>query len=79
MSLNESSGGDIMLNKDLLGANIRKCMTETGYTYEELAEFLGLRSARVIYDWVAGLKAPSTKRLYLLSKLFNRTMNDMLE
>lgn len=61
------------------GYNIRKGIIESGYTYEEIAEFLELSTPRVIYQWVKGKKLPSTLNLVKLSLIFDIKLEDILE
>lgn len=68
-----------VLNMVRTGYNIRKAIIESGYTYEEIAEFLELSTPRVIYQWVKGKKLPSTLNLVKLSLIFNVQLEDILE
>ena len=68
-----------MLNKKYTGKVIKAYIELLGLTYEELAYKVGLTSPRVVYDWVDGLKMPSTERLYTLAELFNIKIDDKLE
>lgn len=46
--------------------------------FDELAKNLGLRSPRVIYDWVNGVKLPSIKSFVKLSLLFQKSIEDFI-
>lgn len=67
------------LNKRKTGDKIYQAIEESGLTYEEVAEELGLSSPRVIYEWTNGNKLPSLVRLVNLSALLNVQMEGLLE
>ncbi|MGN1372561.1 MAG: helix-turn-helix domain-containing protein [Candidatus Coproplasma sp.] len=66
------------LNRKETGLNIYKLLDQSGFTYLDVAAFLELESARVIYDWCSGKKMPSLENLFNLAKLFNVQMEDIL-
>ena len=41
------------LHKQNMGRKIYQAIERPGYTYEQVAEELGLQSPRVIYEWTA--------------------------
>lgn len=67
-----------VLDKDLTSKKIRALITESKYTFEELAEMLQLKSPRVIYDWINGIKLPGIENLYNLALIFNIKIEDCL-
>ena len=66
------------VNKYATGLKLYRLISKSEFTYTEIAEYLDLHSPRVIYDWVNGVKLPSTENLYNLAKLFNVQMEDIL-
>ena len=67
-----------VLNKDVIGKNIKMLLLDSSYTFEGLADILNLASSGVIYDWINGIKTPSLDRLVKLSMLFKVTLEDIL-
>ena len=67
------------INKKATGLKLYRLISESKYTYAQIAEFLDLQSPRVVYDWVNGIKLPSTENLYNLAKLFHVQIEDILE
>ena len=67
-----------ILDKDGTAKKIRSLITESKITFEELAEMLQLKSPRVIYDWVNGIKLPGLENMYNLALIFNIKMEDCL-
>ena len=67
------------LNKRKTGDKIYRAIEKSGFTYEEVAEELGLSSPRVIYEWTNGNKLPSLVRLVNLADLLNVQIEGLLE
>ena len=67
------------INKIATGLKLYRLISESEYTYAQIAEFLDLQSPRVVYDWVNGIKLPSTENLYNLANLFHVQIEDILE
>lgn len=65
------------LNKKNVAKNVGKLIVESQYTREELAEWLNV-SSRVIYLWQEGKRIPSTGSIYMLSQLFEVSMENIL-
>ena len=57
---------------------IRALITNSKYTYEELAEMLQLTSPRVIYECVKGKKVPGLENMYNIALIFNIKIEDCL-
>ena len=68
----------LKVDKRATGLNIYRLLECSEMTREEVAEFLELASPRVIYDWINGIKLPSTENLLNLAKLFNVQVEDIL-
>lgn len=68
----------LKVDKRATGLNIYRLLECSKLTREEVAEFLELTSPRVIYDWMNGIKLPSTENLINLAKLFNVQVEDIL-
>lgn len=68
----------LKVDKKATGLNIYRLLVCSALTREEVAEFLELTSPRVIYDWMNGIKLPSTENLLNLAKLFNVQVEDIL-
>lgn len=66
------------VDKRATGLKIYCLLESSKLTREEIAEFLELKSPRVIYDWTNGTKLPSTENLFNLAKLFNVQVEDIL-
>ena len=67
------------LNKKSTGENIRKLILTSNFSYEDIAEFLQLKSPRVIYEWVNGEKKPSLENFVNLALIFNVKLESIIE
>jgi transcriptional regulator with XRE-family HTH domain len=67
------------INKKATGLKLYRLISKSKYTYAQIAEFLDLQSPRVVYDWLNGIKLPSTENLYNLANLFHVQIEDILE
>ena len=66
------------IDKKATGHRLYRLIEESKMTYAEIAEYLGLQSPRIIYEWISGKKLPSTENLYNLADLFQVRMEDIL-
>ena len=73
--MNQSS----VLDRDKTGENLKKLIQKSGMTYDHIADYLNLNTARVVYDWINGFKLPKIEHLVMLSKLLNVKLEDILK
>lgn len=69
----------IVLDRDKTGENLRVLIQQSGLSYDDIADYLNLNTARVVYDWVNGFKLPKIEHLIMLSRLLCVTLEDILE
>lgn len=53
-------------------------INRSNYSYEEVASMINLKSSREIYNYVNGIKWPSTIRMLKLIQLFKLDINSIL-
>lgn len=66
------------LDITLSGEKLRSLVETSGYSVKEIQEMLCLSCPQPIYRWFHGTTFPSVDNLYLLSKILNVHMEDML-
>ena len=66
------------LDKKQAGLNLYRLIDMSEYTYDDIADFLGLRTSRVIYDWLGGKKLPTVENLMNLALLLGVRIEDIL-
>ena len=71
-------GCKLKVDKKATGLKLYRLLENSEFSREEIADFLGLNSPRVIYDWTNGSKLPCTENLLNLAKLFNVRVEDIL-
>lgn len=60
------------------GDRIRQLLIENGYTVRDVQEVMGFENPQAVYKWLSGKSLPSLDNLLILSKLLNRTMEEIL-
>lgn len=60
------------------GANITRLRKETGLSVRDLQAYFGFDSPQAIYKWQWGDSLPTIDNLYALSKLLNKSMEEIL-
>lgn len=60
------------------GQRLHSVMFTNGYSVREIQEILHLSCPQSIYKWIHGTTLPSVDNLYMLSKLFNMHMEELL-
>lgn len=53
-------------------------INKSGYSYEEVASMINLKSSREIYNYVNGIKWPSAVRILKLIQIFKLDINSIL-
>lgn len=62
----------------LTGQRIRSVIFGSGYSVREIQEILNLACPQSVYRWMHGYALPTVDNLYMLSKLFDVPMEDLL-
>ena len=60
------------------GTRIRHMLMEKGYTVRDVQEVMGFENPQAVYKWLSGKSLPSLENLLILSKLLNKTMEEIL-
>lgn len=66
------------INLEKNGAQIKKLTKQAGYSVAYIQNYLQLSCPQPIYRWFKGKILPSVDNLYLLSKLLNVHMEDLI-
>lgn len=67
-----------MIDLKATGSNIVKLRKELGLSVRDLQTYFGFESPQAIYKWQWGESLPTVDNLYALSKLLNRSMEEIL-
>lgn len=62
----------------LTGKRIQDLIRENGYSVKELQVLLNLSCPTSIYRWMKGKALPTVDHLYMMHRLFNMHMEDMI-
>ena len=60
------------------GNNIRKLLSENGYTVKDVQNAMGFENPQAVYKWISGKCLPSLDNFLILSRLLNTSIEDIL-
>lgn len=67
-----------IIDQKKTGENLRKLMEEREMSAKDVQRYLGLSNVQSVNRWLNGSGLPSVAYLYLLSKLFEVSMDDIV-
>jgi transcriptional regulator with XRE-family HTH domain len=68
----------LSIQQEETGKQIRKLLTEHGYTVKDVQSVMGFENPQAIYKWISGRSLPSLDNLVILSRLLHTSMEDIL-
>ena len=60
------------------GNNIRKLLSENGYTVKDVQNAMGFENPQAVYKWLSGRSLPSIDNFIILSRLLHTSIEDIL-
>ena len=60
------------------GKQIKKLLTENGYTVKDVQNVMGFENPQAIYKWISGKSLPSLDNIVILSRLLHTSIEDIL-
>ena len=60
------------------GARIKQYRKECGLTIREVSEYMGFTTDQAVCKWQRGESLPTVDNLYALSRLYGKSMEDIL-
>ena len=60
------------------GARIKELRRECGFTIHEISEYMGFTTDQAVCKWQRGESLPTVDNLYALSRLYGKSMEDIL-
>ena len=60
------------------GRQIKKLLTEHGYTVKDVQSAMGFENPQAIYKWISGKSLPSLDNFVILSRLLHTSREDIL-
>lgn len=58
--------------------NIRKLLSENGYTVKDVQNAMGFENPQAVYKWISGKSLPSLDNIVILSRLLHTSIEDIL-
>ena len=60
------------------GRQIKKLLTEHGYTVKDVQSAMGFENPQAIYKWISGRSLPSLDNFVILSRLLHTSIENIL-
>lgn len=60
------------------GKQIKKLLTENGYTVKDIQIVMGFENPQAIYKWISGKSLPSLENIVILSRLLHTSIENIL-
>ena len=60
------------------GSQIKRLLTEKGYTVKDVQGAMGFENPQAIYKWISGRSLPSLDNFIILSRLLHTSIEDIL-
>ena len=60
------------------GKQIKKLLTENGYTVKDIQSVMGFENPQAVYKWISGKSLPSLENIVILSRLLHTSIEDIL-
>ena len=60
------------------GKQIKKLLTENGYTVKDVQSAMEFENPQAIYKWISGKSLPSLDNFVILSRLLHTSIEDIL-
>lgn len=73
---NDKYGFDYDKMADVISKNLVKLRYKFGYTFDYLAKEIGTGTSNIL-SWEQGVVLPSLKNLYILSKIYDVSMDEL--
>lgn len=68
-----------VLDTEAIGNRIKEMRKAKKLKVSDIAEFMGLASEQAVYKWQRGECLPTVDNLFALSKLFDTTVDEILQ
>lgn len=68
----------IVIRQPETGERLRGLLEMQGYTVRDIQEACGFANPQAIYRWLRGETIPSVENLLILSRVLNRSMDELL-
>ena len=60
------------------GKQIKKLLTENGYTVKDIQSVMGFENPQAVYKWISGKSLPSLENIVILSRLLHTSIENIL-
>ncbi len=68
----------LAIRQEETGCRIKELLAENGYSVRDIQGAMGFENPQAVYKWTSGKSLPSLDNLLILSRLLNRSIEDIL-
>ena len=68
----------LSIQQKATGKQIKKLLSEKGYTVKDVQRVMGFENPQAIYKWISGKSLPSLDNFVILSRLLHTSIEDIL-
>lgn len=68
----------LAISQEETGCRIKELLAENGYSVRDIQGAMGFENPQAVYKWTSGKSLPSLDNLLILSRLLNRSIEDIL-
>ena len=68
----------LRINMTQTGKNISRLRKENGITVKQIQDVMGFNTPQAVYKWQRGETMPSLDNILVLSKLFNKSVEEIV-
>ena len=68
----------LSIQQQKTGQQIKKLLTENGYTVKDIQSAMGFENPQAVYKWISGKSLPSLENIVILSRLLHTSIEDIL-
>lgn len=69
---------NLSINMEETGRNLKKLISENGYSVKDIMEITGISSEQAIYKWYHGKSIPSTEVQLILQQALGKRVDEIL-
>ena len=68
----------LSIQQQKTGQQIKKLLTENGYTVKDIQSAMGFENPQAVYKWISGKSLPSLENIVILSRLLHTSIENIL-
>lgn len=67
-----------VIDMNATGKNIKKIMTDKGFTIKDIQNIFGFATPQAVYKWIWGKSLPTIDNMVVIADIFGVTIDEIL-